>query len=81
MITAVLLAHLVGDYILQWNALAILKSKALKGVIAHGAIVWAVTWLMTALFNPAWWPWAPRATSSKCAWWTAWWPACKITVC
>ena len=58
MITAVFLSHLVGDYILQWNALAILKSRALKGVLVHGAIVWAVTWLITAGFDPAWWPWA-----------------------
>jgi len=58
MVTAVFLAHLVGDYILQWNALAIWKSRALKGVVAHGAIVWAVTWLLTAFFDPAWWPWA-----------------------
>jgi hypothetical protein len=58
MVTAVFLAHLVGDYILQWNALAILKSKALKGVVIHGAIVWLTTWLITAVFDPAWWPWA-----------------------
>jgi hypothetical protein len=58
MVTAVFLAHLVSDYILQWNALAILKSKVLKGVVIHGAIVWVVTWLITALFDPAWWPWA-----------------------
>lgn len=58
MVTAVFLAHLVGDYILQWNALAIWKSRALKGVLVHGFIVWLVTWLASALFDPAWWPWA-----------------------
>ena len=58
MITAVFLAHLVGDYILQWNALALWKSRALRGVLVHGAIVWLTTWLITALFDPAWWPWA-----------------------
>jgi hypothetical protein len=34
------------------------KSKALKGVAVHGLIVWAVTWLITAFFDPNWWPWA-----------------------
>jgi hypothetical protein len=58
MVTAVFLAHLVSDYILQWNALALWKSKALKGVVVHGLIVWAATWLITAFFDPAWWPWA-----------------------
>ena len=58
MITAVFLAHLIGDYILQWNTLAIWKSKSLKGVVAHGLIVWAATWLISALFDPRWWPWA-----------------------
>jgi hypothetical protein len=58
MITAIFLAHLVGDYILQWNTLAIWKSRALKGVVVHGLVVWAATWLITALFDPGWWPWA-----------------------
>ena len=57
MIIAMFLAHLVGDYILQWNSLAAWKSRELKGVIVHCLVVFAVTWLFILPFNPAWWPW------------------------
>lgn len=57
MIIAMFLAHLVGDYILQWNSLAAWKSRALSGVIAHCLVVLAVTWLFILPFNPGWWPW------------------------
>lgn len=57
MIIAMILAHLVGDYILQWNSLAAWKSRALKGVLAHCLVVLAVTWLFILPFNPGWWPW------------------------
>jgi len=56
MIAAMFLAHLVGDYILQWNHLAAWKSRALKGVIVHCLIVFAVTWLLALPFDPRWWP-------------------------
>lgn len=55
MIIAMLLAHLVGDYILQWDSLALWKSRALKGVIAHSLVVFVVTWLFALPFNPDWW--------------------------
>ena len=55
MITAMLLAHLVGDYVLQWDALAAWKSRALAGVAVHAAIVTAVTWLFALPFAPDWW--------------------------
>ena len=57
MIIAMFLAHLVGDYILQWNSLAAWKSRALNGVIAHCLVVFAVTWLFILPFNASWWPW------------------------
>ena len=57
MIIAMFLAHLVGDYILQWNSLAAWKSRALSGVTVHCLIVFAVTWLFILPFNDAWWPW------------------------
>ena len=57
MIIAMFLAHLVGDYILQWNSLAAWKSRELKGVIAHCLVVFAVTWLFILPFDPSWWPW------------------------
>jgi hypothetical protein len=58
MIIAMLLAHLVGDYILQWDALANRKSREIKGVLLHGGIVTAVTILFALPFDAAWWPWA-----------------------
>jgi hypothetical protein len=58
MIVAMFLAHLVGDYILQWNKLAAWKSRELKGVTIHCLIVFAVTWLFILPFDPSWWPWA-----------------------
>ena len=57
MIIAMFLAHLVGDYILQWNSLAAWKSRSLAGVTAHCLVIWAVTWLFSLPFNPGWWPW------------------------
>jgi hypothetical protein len=57
MIIAMFFAHLVGDYILQWNSLAAWKSRALAGVTAHCLVVLAVTWLFILPFNPDWWPW------------------------
>ena len=39
MITSMFLAHLVGDYILQWDSLAMWKSREYKGVLAHTLVV------------------------------------------
>jgi len=58
MVIAMYLAHLVGDYVLQWDALARWKSRELKGVLAHGMIVLVVTWLLSLPFDAGWWPWA-----------------------
>ncbi|MCP4417872.1 MAG: DUF3307 domain-containing protein [Chloroflexi bacterium] len=57
MIIAMFLAHLVGDYILQWNSLAAWKSRQLSGVTVHCLIVFGVTWLFILPFNADWWPW------------------------
>jgi hypothetical protein len=58
MIIAMLLAHLMGDYVLQWDALARWKGASVKGAACHGLIVSAVTLLFAVLIDPAWWPWA-----------------------
>ncbi|HTP09766.1 MAG TPA: DUF3307 domain-containing protein [Anaerolineae bacterium] len=58
MIIAMLLAHLMGDYVLQWDTLARWKGTAVKGAACHGLIVSAVTLLFAMLIDPAWWPWA-----------------------
>jgi hypothetical protein len=55
MTIAMFLAHLVGDYILQWDSLALWKSRELKGVLAHGLVVSLVTWLFGLAFDPTWW--------------------------
>jgi len=54
MIFAMFLAHLVGDFILQWDRLAQWKSRELQGVLFHGLIVTAVTWLFAVPFAPGW---------------------------
>jgi hypothetical protein len=58
MIIAMLLAHLVGDFLLQWDTLAAWKSRSVKGAAFHGSIVLAATLVFAVLIDPAWWPWA-----------------------
>jgi Protein of unknown function (DUF3307) len=58
MIIAMLLAHLTGDYVLQWESLAQWKSVSIKGAVCHGSIVLAVTLLFAVLIDPMWWLWA-----------------------
>lgn len=58
MVIAMFLAHLVGDYVLQWDSLARWKSREVKGAVFHGLIVLVVTWLFTLPLDPSWWPWA-----------------------
>lgn len=55
MVIAMILAHLVGDYVLQWDKLAAWKSRELKGVVAHCLIVSLVTLLFALPFDPFWW--------------------------
>jgi len=55
MVLAMILAHLVGDYVLQWDKLAAWKSRELKGVLVHCAVVSLVTFLFALPFNPYWW--------------------------
>ncbi|MCA9973010.1 MAG: DUF3307 domain-containing protein [Anaerolineales bacterium] len=49
------LSHLVGDFILQWDALAGWKSREFKGVLAHCGVVLLVTWLFALPFDAGWW--------------------------
>jgi hypothetical protein len=55
MVIAMFLAHLVGDYVLQWDALAEWKSRELNGVIVHSLILFIVTALFALPFHPYWW--------------------------
>lgn len=54
MIVAMVLAHLVGDYILQWDRLAAAKSYSLRGVLLHGAIITVTTWAFSLPFDATW---------------------------
>lgn len=49
------LAHLVGDYVLQWDALAQWKSRELRGVLVHSVVLFAVTALFAFVIEPGWW--------------------------
>jgi len=64
MVLALLLAHLVGDYILQWDGLSRWKSEKVGGVLVHGLIVISVTLLFTLPFDPSRWPWAVFVSAS-----------------
>lgn len=55
MITSMLLAHLVGDYVLQWDSLAMWKAKAIEGILVHCLVVSAVTFLFAWPFGGDWW--------------------------
>ena len=55
MVLAMILAHLVGDYILQTDRLAYWKSRDLSGVLVHGLIVTGVTAVFALPFKPFWW--------------------------
>ena len=55
MIISMFLAHLIGDYILQWDELAMWKSRALAGVLAHGAVVTLITFVFVLPFDRFWW--------------------------
>jgi len=53
-----LLAHILADYVLQGDGLARWKSERLSGVVVHGGIVLAVTWLLSLPYTGGWWPYA-----------------------
>ncbi|MBP6785965.1 MAG: DUF3307 domain-containing protein [Candidatus Promineofilum sp.] len=55
MIIAMFLAHLVGDFVLQWDGLAAWKAREMKGVIVHSLILFLATAALALLFRPYWW--------------------------
>jgi hypothetical protein len=58
MIEAMVLAHLLGDYVFQTDGLARWKQRSLWGVVVHGAVVTATLWLCSFPIDPHWWPYA-----------------------
>lgn len=56
MVIAMLLAHLVGDYVLQWDRLARWKEQEFAGVFVHSLIILAVTFGFSLPFHQGiWW--------------------------
>jgi hypothetical protein len=58
MLYAMLLAHLLGDYLFQTKAIVRWKARSLTGVLAHGGIVTITTLMCAALEDPSWWTYA-----------------------
>ena len=58
MLQAMILAHLLGDYVLQTDNLARWKSRSVWGIIVHGAVVTLSMWLCSLPFTSGWWPYA-----------------------
>lgn len=58
MFTMMLLAHVLGDYVLQFNALARWKVRSPIGVLAHGLLVTVMTVVCALVIVPGWWPYA-----------------------
>ena len=58
MVTMLILAHLLGDYLFQFDFLARWKSRSLWGVVAHGGIVTLTTVACAGLVDPGWWRYA-----------------------
>jgi len=58
MVQAMILAHLLGDYVLQTDGLARWKGRSVWGVLVHGAVVTWSLWLCSLPFTSDWWPYA-----------------------
>lgn len=58
MFTVMVLAHILGDYLFQFNFIARWKARSILGVVAHGVIVTLTTVVCAVIVMPAWWPWA-----------------------
>ena len=58
MLTMMLLAHLLGDYVLQFDGLVRWKLRSIWGVAAHGGIVTLTALACAALIDPGWWLYA-----------------------
>lgn len=58
MVYVMLLAHLIGDYLLQTAPIVRWKMRSLAGVVAHGGIVTVTTLVCSLLVAPSWWPYA-----------------------
>ena len=55
MFTILILAHLLGDYLFQFDFVARWKARSIWGVVAHGGIVTLTTLACVVLVDPTWW--------------------------
>ncbi len=58
MLYTMLIAHLLGDYVLQSGSLARWKARSPVGLLVHGSIVSITTLMCAGLVDPSWWPYA-----------------------
>jgi len=58
MVYILILAHLLGDYLLQTQRIVRWKSRSLVGVLAHGGIVTVTTLFCATLIDAKFWPYA-----------------------
>lgn len=58
MLGMMVLAHLLGDYLLQFDIIARWKIRSLWGVAAHGGIVTVCTLVCAVIVDVTWWPYA-----------------------
>ena len=55
---ALLFAHILADYLFQPDALIRWRERHFCGLLAHGSIVFLMTWLLSLPYAPGWWPYA-----------------------
>ncbi|MBN2002478.1 MAG: DUF3307 domain-containing protein [Anaerolineae bacterium] len=55
MLAILIISHLLGDYIFQFNAIARWKARSIWGVVAHGGIVTLTTVACVLPVYPVWW--------------------------
>ena len=58
MIYLMLLAHLLGDYVLQSTAIVRWKSRSAAGVLAHAGIITLTNLILVLIVAPSWWAYA-----------------------
>ncbi len=58
MLPMMVLAHLLGDYPLQTDAIARWKARSVWGVLVHGLVVTLTHLVCAVALEPAWWPYA-----------------------
>lgn len=58
MLAILIISHLLGDYIFQFDVIARWKARSIWGVVAHGGIVTLTTLVCVLAVYSVWWPYA-----------------------